>query len=40
VRGEQPVRHVYAAVRSARAGEALVVAALAALQDAARRTRR
>lgn len=35
VRGWQPVRHVYAAVRAARAGEAAVSAALAALADAA-----
>ena len=35
VRGVQPVRHVYAAVRSARAGEAVVRSAVEALQDAA-----
>ena len=37
VRGEQPVRHVVAAARAARAREALVTAAVAALQEAARR---
>jgi DNA-binding transcriptional LysR family regulator len=36
VRGTQPVRHVYAAVRSARAGEAVVVGVLTALREAAR----
>lgn len=36
VRGVRPVRHVYAAVREARRGEALVQAALAALVGAAR----
>lgn len=35
VRGVQPVRHVYAAVRSARIGEAVVQGAITALQDAA-----
>lgn len=35
VRGVQPVRHVYAAVRSARAGETVVQGAIQALQDAA-----
>lgn len=35
VRGGQPVRHVYAAVRSARASEAVVHGAIQALQDAA-----
>ncbi len=35
LRGVQPVRHVYAAVRSARAGEAVVHCAIEALQDAA-----
>ena len=35
VRGQQPVRHVYAAVRGARAGEAVVVGALEALRSAA-----
>lgn len=35
VQGVQPVRHVYAAVRSARAGEAVVQGAIRALQDAA-----
>ena len=36
VRGAQPVRHVYAAVRSARVAEVVVGAALTALADAAR----
>ena len=36
VRGEQPVRHVYAAVRAARASEAVVAGAVTALRDAAR----
>ena len=36
VRGAQPVRHVYAAVRRARAGEPVVTAALTALEQAAR----
>jgi DNA-binding transcriptional LysR family regulator len=36
VRGVQPVRHVHAAVRRARAAEPVVVAALAALTEAAR----
>ena len=36
VRGTQPVRHVYAAVRSARVAEVVVGAALTALADAAR----
>jgi DNA-binding transcriptional LysR family regulator len=35
LQGLQPVRHVYAAVRSARAGEAVVQRAIEALQDAA-----
>ena len=35
VRGAQPVRHVYAAVRATRAREAVVTAALEALSDAA-----
>ena len=35
VRGLQPVRHVYAAVRRARAGEVIITAALAALAEAA-----
>ncbi len=35
VRGVQPVRHVYAAVRAAPAGEAVVRGAIEALQDAA-----
>ncbi len=39
LRGAQPARRVSAAVRRARAGEALVQAALAALGEAARRTR-
>lgn len=36
VSGPQPVRHVYAAVRAARSGEALVTAATGALSEAAR----
>ena len=36
VRGAQPVRHVYAAMRTARANEAVVVGVLAALCEAAR----
>ncbi len=36
VRGAQPVRHVYAAVRRARAAEPVVAAALTALAQAAR----
>ena len=36
VRGAQPVRHVYAAMRTARASEAVVVGVLAALCEAAR----
>lgn len=36
VRGPQPVRHVHAAVRTARAGEAVVAGAVRALQEAAR----
>ncbi|MCU1674892.1 MAG: hypothetical protein JWN77_3005 [Frankiales bacterium] len=36
VQGTQPVRHVYAAVRQARAGEAVVQAAVTALCNAAR----
>ncbi len=35
VRGAQPVRHVYAAVRAARANEAVVVGVLTALREAA-----
>ena len=35
VRGLQPLRHVYAAVRAVRAGEAVVRGAIEALQDAA-----
>ena len=36
IRGAQPVRHVYAAVRRARAGEVIITAALAALVEASR----
>lgn len=39
LQGQRPVRHVYAAARSARAGEAVVQAAVGALQDAAARVR-
>lgn len=36
VQGEQTVRHVYAATRASRTGEALLTSAVAALRDAAR----